>query len=237
VRRILTSVVVAVTAWSLASCDSDEQAAPSTSSASTPRSGPLPTTIETSCVRSYDEAGLRAQAFALDATVDSIRRHGKQVDLHVTEWFRGGSGETLTVRGVGAIGGLGDSGADGDGLASESGPAYAVGTRLLVSGQYADDGSLLVWSCGYTRYWTRTDLAGWRAAFGATSAPLPDDRTTVPYVPFGASDAEIVRLLEAAGLVAQVPDVDWPHYVTGVDPVAGTELPVGAEVEILIGDG
>ena len=230
-RRTLASVLVAASAWSLISCSDDDTSTPTPSA----RAGALPTTVDEKCVRSYDAAGLRAQAFALDATVDSIRRHGKQVGLHVTEWFRGGSGDTLTVPGRSAIGGLGDPDAPGSDH-DEQGAAYAVGTRLLISGQYADDGGLLVWHCGYTRYWTRDDDASWREVYGA-SAPLPEGRAEVPYVPVGASDAEIVRLLDAAGLVARVPDVDWPHYVTGVDPPAGTKLPVGAEVEVQIGDG
>ena len=59
----------------------------------------------------------------------------------------------------------------------------------------------------------------------------------VPYVPFGASDREIVGLLRAAGLEADVPDVDWPHYVIGVDPPAGTVVPLGSKVQVQIGDG
>ena len=229
VRCTLASVLVAaLAAWSLTSCDPGDDG---TTPQSAPRSGALPTTVAESCARSYDEPGLRAQAFAVDATVDSVRRHGRRVDLHVTEWFRGGSansGDSLTLDG------LGDPASE---RASELGVPYAVGTRLLVSGQYAADGSLVVWHCGYTRYWSRGDDAAWRDAFGSTAPPLPDGLVAVPYVPFGASDREIVGLLRAAGLEADVPDVDWPHYVIGVDPPAGTVVPLGSKVQVQIGDG
>lgn len=227
-RLTLAWVLVAATGWSVAACEASEHSA---APPSAPRTGALSTTSTESCARPYDRQGLRAQAFAVDATVDSFRRHGQRVELHVTEWFRGGSGETLSIAG------LGDPDAPGRDPSSEWGQPYDVGTRLLISGQYADDGSLLVWHCGYTRYWSRDDLATWRDTFGSSATPLPDDRTTVPYVPYGASDAEVVRLVEAAGLVAVVPDVDWPHYVTGVDPPAGTVVPLGSEVELRIGDG
>ena len=224
-RRTLASVLVALAAAFLASCDVAEP-----SSGPSPRSGPLPAAPGEGCPGADDEAGLSARAVAVDATVESVRRHGRRVGLHVTEWLRGGSAEALEVAG------LGDPGSETD-PAPASGPAYDVGTRLLISGQYAADGSLVVPHCGSTRYWTREELATWREIFGSTAAALPDDRATVPYVPYGASEREVVRLLASAGLDPVVPDVDWPHYVTGVDPAAGTELPVGAEVEILIGDG
>jgi hypothetical protein len=60
---------------------------------------------------------------------------------------------------------------------------------------------------------------------------------TVPAISFGRSSEAAVKRLEAAGLVAEVPDVDFPYYVTGTDPAAGTPVPAGSTVGLEIGDG
>jgi hypothetical protein len=41
---------------------------------------------------------------------------------------------------------------------SESPPSYAVGTRLLVSGE-----DQIVWACGFTRYFDEETAAAWRS--------------------------------------------------------------------------
>ena len=66
---------------------------------------------------------------------------------------------------------------------------------------------------------------------------IPEGYTAVPYLGFGESDAQGVAALEAAGLEADLPDVNFPHYVTGTTPTAGTVVPMGSIVEIQIGDG
>lgn len=71
----------------------------------------------------------------------------------------------------------------------------------------------------------------------ASVTRVPSGYTMVPIVRYGRSDATAVRLLEAAGLTAEVPDVDFPHYVTGTVPPAGTPVPAGAVVRLTVGDG
>ena len=72
-----------------------------------------------------------------------------------------------------------------------------------------------------------------------TSSPdaEPVERTTVPRIEYGTSVDDAMRVLEEAGLRGTEPEVDWPHYVIGTDPEAGTSVPVGSEVRLEIGDG
>ena len=66
---------------------------------------------------------------------------------------------------------------------------------------------------------------------------LPAGWTSVPAEHYGESVEHAVRQLEAASLRGTSPDVDWPHYVTGTRPVAGTVVAEGDTVELTIGDG
>ena len=75
-------------------------------------------------------------------------------------------------------------------------------------------------------------------AIGCGAGPSgPAERTTVPRIEYGTSVGQALRILEEAGLRGHEPDVDWPHYVTGTDPDADTEVDVGTRVELEIGDG
>lgn len=74
------------------------------------------------------------------------------------------------------------------------------------------------------------------AGCGGAPSEAPE-RTTVPQIRYGTSVADALRILEEAGLRGHEPDVDWPHYVTGTDPAAGTVVDVGTRVELEIGDG
>jgi hypothetical protein len=66
---------------------------------------------------------------------------------------------------------------------------------------------------------------------------LPSGQTTVPLVEYGTEVADAHELLRRAGLVGESPDVDFPHYITGTKPTAGTVVEVGQTVEMTIGDG
>ena len=66
---------------------------------------------------------------------------------------------------------------------------------------------------------------------------LPDGLSTVPFIEYGRSLEEAQGQLSAAGLTAQVPDVDFPYYVTGTVPPAGSVVEEGTEVQLEIGDG
>ena len=117
------------------------------------------------CKKSSPEFVARLDV-AFDGTVTDIGatrpdrpgRTGPQVvtTFAVNEWFRGGSAATITV--------------DVPVLAAqfEPGPAFEVGTRLLVSGTrpyVPRNYSVHVWGCGFTRYYDEATADAWRAAF------------------------------------------------------------------------
>lgn len=67
--------------------------------------------------------------------------------------------------------------------------------------------------------------------------PIPAGYTAVPDIAFTSSVEKAEQILQAAGLDAHSPEVDWPHYVTGARPTAGTVVPRGSVIELSIGDG
>lgn len=78
------------------------------------------------------------------------------VTFEVREWFAGGRGERVTVD-LQPVGGLEDPG-----------PAYGVGSRLLVSGEARWGGAPMkapiAWGCGFTRYHDAATATAWREA-------------------------------------------------------------------------
>jgi hypothetical protein len=84
------------------------------------------------------------------------------VTFTVHEWFHGGSGGTVTV----------DMWPPAEGPETtqvpdgEWGSPYAVGTRLLVSGEPRWGGEPLgqavAWTCGFTRYYDEATATQWR---------------------------------------------------------------------------
>ena len=137
------------------------------SALSTPR-GALPEGTEASCASEYTTTTLAGQAFAFDGTVTAIgppqtNRDGGGVlplvaaSFAVHEWFRGGNGQTVTV----------DIAQPRS--TEDAPPTYAVGTRLLVSGQPRWGGAPLddpiAWGCGFTRYYDPATASIWRTAF------------------------------------------------------------------------
>ncbi|RBY90793.1 hypothetical protein [Blastococcus sp. TF02A-26] len=133
--------------------------------------GELPTDSAASCVEEYSPQAVADRAFAFDGTVVAIgppvgNGGGAPLDLvgvtfRVDEWYRGGSGETVTVDMDPPDGGL---------RTSEPVAVYGIGTRLLVSGEPRWGGAPLdaplAWSCGFTRYSDPATAAGWAAATG-----------------------------------------------------------------------
>ncbi len=109
------------------------------------------------------------RAFAFDGVVESVgpsvsnQGDGSDLDyagvtFEVVEWLVGGEGDTVTVdvQSPDAAG----AGPDRDG------PAYEVGTRLLVSGEPRWGGAPLdapiAWGCGFTRYHDEESADAWR---------------------------------------------------------------------------
>jgi hypothetical protein len=129
--------------------------------------GPLPDGGAASCVEEYSPAAVTGRAFAFDGTVTDIgpARGDAGLDLAavsftVHEWFAGGSGAAFTVDMTPPQAGGGTE---------DSPPAYAVGTRLLVSGEdrwgEASLDDAIAWGCGFSRYYDQTTANRWRTAF------------------------------------------------------------------------
>jgi len=120
--------------------------------------GPLDSGVAASCAEQYSMTSLTGRAFAFDGTVTAIgparsNRPGTDYGLiaatfTVNQWYRGGSGATVTV--------------------DMSPPG--IGTRLLVSGEPRWGGAPLTDAiahpCGFTRYYDKATADSWRAAFG-----------------------------------------------------------------------
>lgn len=66
---------------------------------------------------------------------------------------------------------------------------------------------------------------------------LPEGFTSVPFIKFGTSDADAAQTLREAGLEAELPDVDWPHYVIATEPGAGSVVQTGSTIRLIAGDG
>lgn len=118
----------------------------------------------------YTPAAVAGRGFAFDGTVVEIgpgtsNKPGRgqldtvAVTFKVNEWWRGGSGSTVTI----------DMGPPAAPSAhAETGAAYGVGTRLLVSGEARWGGKPLddpiAWGCGFTRYHDTQTAEAWRNA-------------------------------------------------------------------------
>lgn len=134
------------------------------------RTGPLPDGGAAGCVEQYSPAAVTNRAFAFDGVVVRIGAattdHGDSdlglagVTFTVREWFAGGSGSTVTVDMQPPV--------EDAGL-SESGPAYGIGSRLLVSGEPRWGGPALAdpiaWGCQFTRYYDPDTAEAWDQAF------------------------------------------------------------------------
>ena len=138
------------------------------------RRGELPTSGAASCVATWTEDRPIAEQrdFAFDGVVtdigpgrtnrpDSGELGLVSVTFRVQEWFAGGTGPEVAVDMDPPLQeGQGRSGSDDD-------PAYAVGSRLLVSGAPRWGGAPLedpiAWGCGFTRYYDQDTADSWRA--------------------------------------------------------------------------
>lgn len=117
-----------------------------------------------SCAEEYSTQTLTDRAYALDGTVVAISappaRVGNpsgyaQVTLNVNQWFKGGVGETIDLLMV----------PPADGPSVEERPTYALGTRLLVSGEFLRNGQPVAWGCGFLRYHSEAEAMAWSTTF------------------------------------------------------------------------
>jgi hypothetical protein len=140
---------------------------PTTGAATTPPGGG--SGVSTSCIEGYSPAALAERSFAFDGTVTAIGPAGSNrpgvavplasVTFRVNQWFRGGSGPTVTVDM--------DPSPTANSWSDSAVPAYKVGTRLLVSGEPRWGGAPLdaaiAWGCGFTSSYDPQTAAEWAA--------------------------------------------------------------------------
>jgi len=109
-------------------------------------SGPI-TPGAASCVELYSLDTLSNRAVAFDGEVRSVS--GDEITFTIGEWFKGGTGEQVTLKGAATLGGI-----------TSAGPSVSLepGSRLLVAG----DGGF-AWGCGFTQAYAPDVAADWRA--------------------------------------------------------------------------
>jgi hypothetical protein len=135
------------------------------------RTGPVPETASASCAEVYAPQAIGKRAVAFDGTITGTgagtsNKVGKgalatkAVTFRVNEWWRGGTGGSVTVDMM-SPGGTPQAN-------DEQGVPYEVGTRLLVSGEPRWGGQPLddaiAWGCGFTRYYDEATASSWRSA-------------------------------------------------------------------------
>ena len=132
--------------------------------------GQLPGAATASCAQEYSLDELGQRSFGFDGTVSKIHTWGKtRVTFRVNQWYRGGSGAEVTVTLPAPIDtALGQRASSDEQLTS---PSYTVGTRLLVSGSFADGtrdvSDAYVFGCGFTRYFDETTARQWASELGS----------------------------------------------------------------------
>jgi hypothetical protein len=115
------------------------------------------------------------RAFAFDGTVTEVATTDladpegnslgpiADVTFDVHEWYTGDLGRSFTIDMTPPV--TTDHGSD-----SEWGQPYAVGTRLLVSGESRWGGGpsdAVAWGCGFSRYFSTEEASEWRTIFSA----------------------------------------------------------------------
>jgi hypothetical protein len=169
---------VVVLVWPMTSCADASSANPGVTAASvgasstpSPAGTTLPPTTEArvmtsaSCAFEFSPSTLAERAWAFDGTLvsfgvieDSNLGQVPSATFAVNHWYRGGSGDQITVQFE-------------TGLMSESAPNAAAGARLLVAGESRWGGQPLddpvAWGCGFTQPWTADAAASWTNALGA----------------------------------------------------------------------
>ncbi len=136
------------------------------------KTGPLLGSGAADCVEDYNLKNLTGRDFAFDGTVVAVRSavdarndDGDVVypdaTFKVNEWYRGGTGPTVTIS-MQTPGDVGD-------VRGREGSGYGIGSRLLISGEPLHGGKPLerpvAWSCGFSRYYDTDSAGAWRTAF------------------------------------------------------------------------
>lgn len=131
----------------------------------TPPSAETPVMSEASCAFEYNPSTLAERSWAFDGTLisldsvdDSQLGPVPSATFSVNQWYRGGSGDLVTVQfEMGSI--------------SEFVREVEPGARLLVTGEPRWGGQPLddpvAWGCGFTQSWNADAAESWAHAFGA----------------------------------------------------------------------
>lgn len=143
-----------------------EQRSPAEAAQPAPQGGSTVSTTTGSCVETYSLQTLRNRQVAFDGVVKQVQRYlgnvppgeGQELQqdrvlFQVNRWYRGGSGDTTTLK----------SSVPLEAIVSDSldTPSLKIGGRYLVSG----DGGF-IWSCGFTRAYSAGEASRWEAALG-----------------------------------------------------------------------
>jgi len=140
------------------------------SCASNPESGTAPPAdaqvfSADDCAFEYNPSTLAERSWAFDGTMieldsvdDSELGEVPSATFSVNQWYRGGSGDTVTVQFE-------------TGPVSEFVPNVEPGARLLVTGEPRHGGQPLddavAWGCGFTQSWSAAAAESWESTFGA----------------------------------------------------------------------
>lgn len=120
-------------------------------------------TSAASCVEQYSPETLKNRQIALDGVVTKVASRAataetneeiitddSTVTFRVNKWFKGGSGDEVTLKSSIPLSPV---------ISSAQGPSIEVGKRYLVSG----DGGFM-WSCGFSFAFTEAAEAQWKMA-------------------------------------------------------------------------
>ena len=147
--------------------------------------GPLPGNAAASCAEMHRPEAIANRAFAFDGVVvkigpaQSTRSGMGYLDLvgvtfAVGEWFSAGTEPNVTVD-------MGPPVAWTHDVTAEVFSSYAIGSRLLVSGESRWGESPLdhaiAWGCGFTRYYDQQTAESWRRS---ATTEKPSARTSRP---------------------------------------------------------
>lgn len=136
---------------------------------SRPKTGIPSRPVAASCVAMYSPAELRKRTFAFDGTVVKIVEQPDRpgpgsvylLTLQVHEWFK-------PAEGAGTVTALTFNPPEGSGhQVSVDFPDYAVGSRLLITGEPRWGGpnplqDAVAWGCGFSRAYSAADAGAWR---------------------------------------------------------------------------
>ena len=122
-------------------------------------------TAEADCAFAFNEGTLAERSWAFDGTLTAVSTGTDSqlggvptASFTVNRWYKGGSGDEVTVQYE-------------QGPISEYAPTADAGARLLVTGEPRWGGEPLedavAWGCGFTQRWTPSAAEQWSIVFGA----------------------------------------------------------------------